>query len=137
MDEMNIIFGPPTNFGREGFYDPFMQFCKQAKNLRINLDFPIGGMHENWDEFMKKPGEPQRFFSADPTGHDSRPAGRYVVGFSRGYYSQFGDLPERMTNYIKDNSLTTSGAVYVIYLHDEICIKDPSQYLAQVCVAIT
>ena len=137
MDETNLILGPSTNFSGEGFYDPFMQFCKQAKDLHINLVFPIGGIHQSWDEFMKKPGEPHCFFSADPTGRDKRPAGRYVVGFSRGYYGQFGDLPQRMADYIKDNSLTTTGVVYALYLHDEICIKDPSQYLAQVCVAIT
>jgi effector-binding domain-containing protein len=48
-----------------------------------------------------------------------------------------GDLPERMNAYAEENALTVSGPVYTLYLHDEICIKDPSQYLVQICVAVS
>jgi len=137
LEESNFILGPRTKFKeKEEFYGPFLNFCRQAKELRVNLSFPIGGQHESWEGFMEAPGQPHHFFSIDPTGNSHRPAGNYVVGFSHKYYGQFGDLPKKMANYIKRNSLTVSGPVYVTYLQDEICQKDPSMYLVQVSVAV-
>jgi len=137
-DDSNIILGPRNEWKKgEGFFEPFMHFCKQAKDLRINLSFPVGGLHEDWGGFVEAPGEPDYFCSIDPTGNKKRAVGNYVIGFHHGYYGEFGDLPERMMNYIKENSITILGPVYTMYLHDEICIKDPSQYLAQISVAVS
>jgi effector-binding domain-containing protein len=61
----------------------------------------------------------------------------YLCGFTRGYYGDFGDLPERMTAYAEENSLTISGPVYTVYLHDEICANSTSNYLAEVCVPVS
>ncbi|MCL2588023.1 MAG: MerR family transcriptional regulator [Oscillospiraceae bacterium] len=137
-EDKALIFGPRNEFNEgEGFHEPFTNFCNRAEELRINLNFPIGAYHDDMESFLKAPGEPNHFFSIDPSGNRKREAGNYLVGFARGYYGQFGDLPERMSAYAKENALTISGPVYTIYLHDEICIKDPSQYLTQVCVAVS
>jgi len=137
-EDSNIILGPRNKWVKgEGFYGPFTNFCKQAEALRINLNFPIGGLHDSLEDFVKASGEPQYFFSVDPTGNNKRKSGNYVVGFDRGYYGELGDLPERMMSFVKNNSLTASGPVYVTYLHDEVCIKDPSEYLVQACVAVS
>jgi DNA-binding transcriptional MerR regulator len=136
-ESMNIVLGPRNEFKKgEGFYEPFMYFCRQAKDLRVNLNFPIGAVHENWEGFVGAPGEPNYFCSVDPSGNDKQASGEYVVGFTRGYYGQFGDLPQRMAKYIEEEGLVVSGLVYVLYLHDEVCIRDPSKYLVQVCVAV-
>jgi len=136
-DDAAAILGPRNHFDESGeFYKPFMNFCNHAEELRINLNFPIGGYHDNMESFLKAPGQPDYFFSMDPTGNVKREAGNYLIGFSLGYYGQFGDLAHRMETYAKENSITTFGPVYTMYLFDEICVKDPSQYLAQVCVAV-
>lgn len=138
LEEMHFIAGPRNDFqDGEGFYKPFMEYCKQAQESRVNLGFPIAAMHDDWSSFVKAPGSPDFFMSMDPTGNQKSAAGDYVVGYVRGYYGQFGDLPERMVNYIKEHSLTPSGPTFSLYLHDETCISDPSQYLAQVYVAIS
>lgn len=137
LEDTSIIIGPRDDSNDDEFYESFVRFCEQAKSLRINLNFPIGGLHDSWDSFQKIPGSPHNFFSVDPTGNDKQPAGDYVVGFKRGYYGQFDDLPGRMAKFISDNSLSVTGPVYVVYLHDEICVRDPSQYLARVCVAVS
>ena len=137
LDDREIVFGPPCEF-LEGqtFYEPFMQFCRQAKDLRINLNFPIGGYHKNMESFLATPDQPYCFFSLDPTGNSKQEAGDYLVGYVRGYYGELGDLPEKMAAYIRENSLPCSGPVYTMYLHDEISIKEPDQYLAQISVAL-
>jgi len=134
---VNIITGPRNKF-KEGkdFYEPFADFCRQAKDLRINLSLPIGSSHDSWDRYVQTPGDPDYFFSIDPDGNGDIPAKDYLVGFTRGYYGRFGDLPDRMMRYIKENSLHVSGPVYTMYLHDEFCMRDPSEYLAQVIVAV-
>ena len=136
-EDKMYISGPLNDFKEsEAFYEPFMRFCRQAEELRINLNFPIGAYHEDMERFLASPGQPDRFISMDPTGNRKRAAGDYLVGFARGYYGELGDLPERMKAHAENNALTLSGPVYTLYLHDEICIKDPSQYLVQICVKV-
>jgi hypothetical protein len=137
-DDRAFILGPPNTFNDgEGFYKPYARFRQQAEELNINLSYPIGGYHESMERFINAPGQPDRFFSLDPHGESKRAAGDYLVGFTRGYYGEFGRLPGQMAAYISENALTVSGPVYSFYLHDEICEKDPLQYLAQVCVAVS
>lgn len=137
LDRMQFVRGKRNQFKPdEEFYRPFMKFCEEAKDLRINLQLPISAMHDNWEGFEKAPGRPDYWISIDQTGNFERPVGKYVVGFIRGYYGQFGDLPTRMSEFIKKNHLTVSGPVFEIYLLDEVCIKNPSEYLSCVCVEI-
>ena len=136
-EDRPFILGPPNEWvAGEAFYKPFKNFCAQAAELRINLNFPIGAYHNSMEDFIEAPGCPQHFFSTDPMGNRKQPAGNYLVGFTRGYYGEMGDVAARMAAYATENCLKIFGPVYVIYLHDEICLKDPSQYLVQVSVAV-
>ena len=137
-DEKALILWPRNEY-EEGdtFIEPLAAFINQAGERQINLSFPVGGYWESIESFMKEPSRPDNFFSIDPVGTYRRKEGNYLVGFARGYYGEMGDLPERMEAYIKENSLTVSGPVYTFYLHEEISTNDPSQYLAQTCVAVS
>ena len=137
-DEKTFILGEPNEYSEdEEWYDAFMRFCHTAPDLRVNLHYPIGGYHDNLNHFIEKPGRPGRFFSLDPTGNKKRPAGDYLIGFKRGYYGDMGDLPDRLSNYARENSLKIHGPVYVLYLYDEVCMTDPSKYLAQISIAVS
>ena len=129
----------PRNEYREGetFVEAIASLAQSAKDMHINLSFPVGAYHENIASFIEKPKRPEYFFSIDPTGNHSMETGDYLVGYARGYYGEFGDLPERMAAYAEENSINISGPVYTVYLLDEICMQDPSQYLAQSCVAVS
>ena len=129
----------PRNEYKEGdtFIEPLAAFINQAPEHHINLGFPVGGYWSSMEAFINDPSRPENFFSVDPVGTHIRKGGNYLIGFARGYYSEMGDLPERMTAYIKDNSLNVSGPVYTMYLHEEISTLDQSQYLSQTCVAVS
>lgn len=137
-EEKQIILWPRNEYDseEEDFIKPLTAFASHAASYRINLSLPVGGYYDSMDSFVKGPARPDHFLSLDPTGPQVRPGGDYLVGFSHGYYGDLGDLPERMLEYAKNNSLTISGPVYLLYLHDEICTKDPDNYLAQVCIAV-
>ena len=137
-DVASFVCGPRNTWKEgEGFYDAFINFLNCAGELRINLNLPVGGMHENWEHFMESPGAPDYFFSVDINGNKQRVAGNYMLGFARGNYGELGDVHLRMDDYAKQNSLHISGPVYTVYLLDEICYSDPSQFLAQTSVAVS
>jgi len=137
-ESTTMILWPKNNY-QEGdtFIEPLAAFVKDANRHHINLSFPVGGYHDNFDVFKNAPGRPNHFVSFDPVGKHSRKAADYLTGYARGYYGEIGDLPDRMQAYAKEHSLTITGPVYTMYLHDEICTKDLSRYLAQCSVAVT
>ena len=135
FEKMAVALGPPNQFdGDELFYRPFMEYCRQAKRSRVNLVNPIGGFHDDLACYIEKPSQPQRFFSVDPEGCDCCPAGDYLVGYVQGYYGEMGDMPRRLSAYARENGLRCEGPVYVLYLLDEICVSEPTEYLAQISV---
>ena len=137
-EDKRMILWPPNEYGEgETFIEPLAKFVKDTGERHINLSFPVGGYHDGLKEFVEGPGRPQRFLTIDPLGGHTRKEGDYLVGFTRGEYGDMGDLPARLAAYAEENSIKTEGPVYTLYLHDEICVKDPSQYLAQSCIAVS
>lgn len=137
MQDMSFILGNPNEYGDEKeFFAPFIGFCQKADDLRINLNYPIVGYHKSMHTFLRAPGLPEYFASIDPTGNRVCPAGHYLIGQTRGNYGELGDLPDKMAAFAKENALALTGPVFTMYLHDEVCMDDPSRYLAQVRVAV-
>ena len=135
---MQYILGPVNDFGDcDDFYEPYKHFCSSADELKINLNYPVGGYHEDMDAFLNEPNRPNKFFSIDPTGTCTRMAGEYLIGYSRGYYGHLGDLPAKMVAYAEEHALYPKGPVYVEYLLNEICIKEPEQLLSRISVCVT
>ena len=89
------------------------------------------------ESFFDAPNRPDHFISVDPIGTFTRKPGEYLVGYTRGDYGELGDLPKRLSDYAAEHSLNITGPVYTLYLLEEICLMEPSQYLAQCCVAIS
>ncbi|MDR1891661.1 MAG: MerR family transcriptional regulator [Oscillospiraceae bacterium] len=137
LREFPVVMGPVNDFeNNQLFYETFIRFCSEAERQRINLCYPIGGYFESIDVFLETPAQPTRFFSLDPTGTDKKAAGRYLVGYARGYYGEMGDVPQRLTAYAREHNLKFTGALYVIYVHDELSVKETHRYLAQVSVPV-
>ena len=138
LEALPLVLGP-ANEPRAGFdfHGAFVRYCNYAKENRINLNTPIGGYFTSMERFAQEPGVPVRFYSVDPQGHGNRPAGTYLVCYTRGGYEQMDETVQRMEDYAVQHGLTFSGPVYVLHLLNEISAKDPSDYLAQVCAAVT
>lgn len=135
--ELVYIVGPRNNFVADGeFYESFINFCTNADSLRIKLSLPIAGRHDRFENFMKMPGGPDNFISLDPRGNRVSPAGNYLLGYVRGFYGQLANIHEEMSAYAEEHNLTPVGPVYTEYLHDEICLRDPVDYLAKVSVRV-
>ncbi|MCL2670925.1 MAG: MerR family transcriptional regulator [Clostridiales bacterium] len=137
MEGWRLVLGSPTRFtDRFSFYEDFFRFCESAESLRINLNYPVGALHLNVNAFFERPGAPDHFFSLDPFGNYKTEPGQYLMGYNRGYYGQFGDLPERMKAYAEEQKLRFKGPLIAVYLHDEVCISEKSEYLVQVGIRV-
>jgi DNA-binding transcriptional MerR regulator len=138
LDEKAMILWPRNEY-KEGdtFIEPLSDYVSIAGNYHINLSFPVGGYFDDMDSFIRAPDCPDHFISIDPIGIYTRKAGDYLVGYARGYYGEVGDLPKRMLDHAKKKPFSTFGPVYTLYLLEEFCTNDTSQYLCQCSVAVT
>jgi len=137
LEDKSIILWPRNEYSDgDTFLDPLSRHIGEAYDYHISLSFPVGGYHDNMESFIERPGLPDHFFSIDPVGTCVRKGGDYLIGFVRGQYGELGDLPERMAEYAHKHSIRLTGPVFIKYLHEEICITDPSQYLAQCSIAV-
>jgi DNA-binding transcriptional MerR regulator len=137
LAEMPITLGEPCEFGADlDFYRDFVNFCSKKHTPPLNMCYPIGGVFDDMEVFLKTPARPTRFFSTDPAGLGRRQEGLYLVGYTRGYYGQTNDLPARLADYAEKHSLVFEGPVYNLYLFDEVSVDDSNQYLLQVCAAL-
>ena len=137
LDTRELIVWPRNEYNDgDTFLEPLATHLANTGMHHINLSFPVAGRHDDMESFLNAPGCPDNFISIDPVGKSVRKAGEYLVGYARGRYGEFGDLPERMATYAKKNALSLTGPVYTIYLHDEICTVDPTQYLVKCSVAV-
>jgi DNA-binding transcriptional MerR regulator len=132
-----IILGP-ANSPWDGlhFYEGFTNYCNFANKHRVNLNNPVGGYYESFEYYMEWPSVPTCFFSVDPRGKDSRPAGKYLVAYIQGSYGQMENTPQRLADYAQEQGFALKGPIYIVYLLSEICETDPSRYLAKVCAAV-
>jgi DNA-binding transcriptional MerR regulator/effector-binding domain-containing protein len=136
-DAYALSLGPENDFtGTEDFYDAFTTFCAKAESYNIDLRFPVGGLYADLDAYLEKPSLPTKFFSLDGSGPYTREAGNYLIGYARGFYGEMAGLQERMSDYAKTHDLTPVGPVTIVYLHDEICVKDLDRYLCEVQVRV-
>jgi DNA-binding transcriptional MerR regulator len=137
LEEIPIVIGQKNDFADSNyFYDAFLEFCDQAPTLRINLDYPVGGLFTDMDAFLAAPSQPTNFFSVDPSGREKRQMGNYLVGYARGYYGETGDLKERIQAYIKEHDLSLKGPVYNLFIIDELSELNQHNYLLQFAVQV-
>jgi hypothetical protein len=137
MPQLQITMGETTNFKNDdSFYNEYLAFCISDRTPKLNLSYPIGGYFDSFRTFLDHPSEPTCFFSLDPDGRDEKEKGLYLVGYTRGYYGQANDLPERMKAYADKHNIEFDGPVYCNYLFDEVSTSDPDQYLLQVAASV-
>ncbi len=123
IPEQRIIMGDANDYtGTSGFVREFLRFCRAPHTAKLNQSYPIGGYFDSMAAFTGEPSQPTRFYSLCPRGLERREAGLYMVAYTRGYYGQTNDLPERMTAYAKEKiplckqvMPTTSGAYFSIF----------------------
>ncbi|MDR3037113.1 MAG: MerR family transcriptional regulator [Coriobacteriales bacterium] len=136
-EERRISLGPINDFRPgEGYHRVYSNFYRIARNLRVNLSYPIGGYFDTVEEFLKTPSQPKRYYSLDPNGLDIMKAGNYLTGYARGDYGDVRDLPQRLGEYIREHRMRCSGPVYHVYPLNEVSVKNPNDYLMRISIRV-
>jgi len=128
----------PHNKYNEGdtFLNALTSLITQV-NRQIYFSFPVGAYFNHMETFLKVPAQPEHFFALDPRGYKTWKSGEYLTGYVRGFYAGLSDLPQKMDEYAKLNSVNVTGPIYIIGLLDELCVNDPSLHLWQVSAAVS
>ena len=102
----------------------------------LDLNYPVWAAfsgerikNRDWDN-------PDRFYFYNPSGYDRKPAGIYVICYTRGGYGQADAAYSKCIDYIEKNKFEIIGDTYEEYPLNEFCINDPAQYLIRILVPV-
>jgi hypothetical protein len=140
MEEESLLLGPQIDYSdgksiEEAMLD-FYSFCLEYDDS-LDLNYPVWGLFSerrikdrDWDR-------PDRFYFKMPGAPDRKPAGLYLVGFTRGYYGNSDALYKRMLAHIEKKCLTICGPTYETYPLNEISVTDSNNYLMRVSISVS
>ena len=138
-EEESILIGPQIDYS-DGttIEEALLDFYKYWNNKDDDLDlnYPVWAI---FSEERVKRGDwvgPDKFYFKMPEAPDRKPAGLYVTGYTRGYYGQSDALYKKLMAYIEKNGLEICGPSYEMFLHNEISITDPFNYLMRISIHV-
>jgi len=138
FDSHNYIMGS-ENVHQEAstFYPAWLTFMNSAQKAGINIKYPVGGLFNDMERFVANPNMPSRFYFLNPHGRDQSPAGKWLCGYTRGFYGQAGhEVTQSMLAYADEHKLELTGPVFNTFLLDEISTIDHDQYLLRASIKI-
>ncbi len=102
----------------------------------LDLNYPVWASFSEDRIKNRDWHNPDRFYFYNPSGYDRKPAGLYVVGYTRGGYGQVDAAYSKCMAYIEKKKFEINGDTYEEYPLNELCINDPAQYLIRVLVPV-
>jgi DNA-binding transcriptional MerR regulator len=136
-NEVKISVGKDIDFGNDtSYYTGFVGFLASAEENGIDLSYPIGGYFNDFESFSNMPNRPDKFYSYDPNGKDSIPAGNYMSYYANCDYSDVSLAPNILTEYATKNGYECIGPVYNLWIQDEVSVPNPLDYLVEIRVAV-
>ncbi len=121
-------------------YDALFEFYQSVNDMdmtsELELLYPIWAIHSAEKIIKSDYSYPERYYFYNPKGKDERPAAMYAIGHTRAGYGHNDELFERIKSYIDQNGYEICGNAYEEYLFNEICVRDPSQYLMRIMIIV-
>jgi DNA-binding transcriptional MerR regulator len=137
LQPLKMHVGSENDFqDANSFYPAWISFLAKSQERGLNIKFPVGGMFDTCERFFENPQLPSRFYFMNQKGKTVRKQGVFLVAYDRGFYGESGDVSERMLAYAKKHKIKLGGPVYQAYLHDELSVVDPDNYLMQTSIPI-
>ena len=65
-----------------------------------------------------------------------KPKGTYLVGYLKGYYSKAPVLYKKLLDFMNENNLEMVGLAYEDVLIDQVCVKNPDDFVLKVSIQI-
>ena len=119
------------------FNEAYKKHCDEYFYAGGNLNYPVGGWWSSFESYCQNSDQPDRLFSFNPSGNQSSPAGKYLIGYAKTHYHNADHgLPERMAAYAKEHKLNLDGPAFCLYLLNYLNTDDPQRYIMQVSVML-
>jgi DNA-binding transcriptional MerR regulator len=139
MDEESLLLGPQIDYSAgksiEEAMLEFYTFCLDCDDS-LDLNYPVWGVFAEQRIKNRDWNRPDRFYFRMPGAPDRKPAGLYLVGYTRGYYGSSDGLYTRMLAHIEENCLEICGPAYETYPLNEITEADSNNYLMRVSILV-
>jgi DNA-binding transcriptional MerR regulator len=139
MDAESILLGPPNDYsnGRH-MSDALLDFYTHFSRAEdpVDLNYSVWGIYSE-DRLRRHDWVwPDRFYFRMPDAPDTKPAGLYAIGYTRGNYGDSDALYRHIFAYIDENGFELCGPAYEEYLLNEISIQNPKRYLLRISVTV-
>ncbi|MDR1815827.1 MAG: MerR family transcriptional regulator [Clostridiales Family XIII bacterium] len=133
-----ISLGPANDFsGAKSPSEPMLKFFKSIGVDEESVFYHVGWYYEDFAGAASTPQRPTAYYTVNPKGRNVREEGDFIVGYSRGFYGDLGDIPQRIAAFAEKEGIVPTGPCYAIHLFDELSIQDPTQYLLRLTVGFT
>lgn len=118
-------------------YTEHLKYCTSHK---LNIGYPVGAMlaleniyngnFYNLDYYFTKtnPLLSEHSFI--------KPAGRYVVGYLKGFYDKTPLLYQKLLAFSKAHNLTLEGYAYEELLMDQLAVQDPEEIVTKISIKV-
>jgi hypothetical protein len=113
----------------------FYEFCR-VYDETLDLNYPVWGVFSEQRIKTRDWSLPDRFYFKMPGAPDRKPAGLYLVGYTRGYYGNSDALYTKMMDYIEENDIEICGPAYETYPLNEISVVDTNNYLIRISISV-
>jgi DNA-binding transcriptional MerR regulator len=139
-EEESLLLGPQIDYsggtGVEKAMLEFYEFCR-TYNEALDLNYPVWGVFSEQRIKNRDWHLPDRFYFKMPGAPDRKPAGLYLVGYTRGYYGSSDALYRRMMDHIEENNIEICGPAYETYPLNEISVVDTNNYLMRISINVS
>lgn len=99
--------------------------------------YPFGAIIDQSSLLSNHINKAKQFYLKLPSSRkDFKPAGRYLIGYTKGGYGESEDLYKRLLHYIDEHDLKICGDAYEEYPLNEMSTINPEEYLIKLEIRI-
>lgn len=114
-----------------------IEFYEIALTHGYETGYPFGAVIDQATLLSKNISEAKQFYIKLPSSRkDFKPAGRYLIGYTKGGYGESEELYRRLLKYIDEHNLKICGDSYEEYPLNEISTINTDEYLIKLEIRI-
>ena len=118
-------------------YTEHLKYCAAHK---LDIGYPIGAMLTLDTLYTGRFWDPAYYFTKveilPPAYAFTKPAGRYAVGYLKGFYDKTPLLYAKLFDFLQAHNLTPEGYSYEEILVDQLSVQNPEDIVTKISIKI-
>ena len=127
----------------EDAYDinAYVNLMNLASNNNLHYGYPGGSIKTKEDLLCSNNNSYSYYYikvnkNCDYKNITIKPKGTYLVGYLKGYYSKTPIIYNKLLDFMNKNNLEMIGLSYEDVLIDQVCVKNPDDYIIKVSIQV-